>query len=178
MNLLDERDGLRLVHEFETVVLEGADAPNLVVGDHYGDPIGGLIDREGRWVASFGEGVQVYRISKPFTPYSRDTDSGQWVTWDAPQDLGYKRHIDGVCQEDDGRLLVSVVGEKPYKVSFEVMISKRSIALVADGTSVREPRANKRMESNLRPAAKLTDPIVRSIVISVHARRRSQVADA
>ena len=148
MHLLAEHGGLRLFHEYEIVVLEGSGVPNLVVGDHYGDPIGGLIDRKGGWVASFGEGVQVYRIAKPFTPYARDIESDQWVTWDAPHDLGFELHVDRVCQEDDGRLLVSVAGEKPYEVRFEVMLSKRSIALVADGNSVHEPGANKRMESN------------------------------
>ena len=136
MNLLDERDGLRLIHEFETVFLEGASVPNLVVGDHYGDPIAGLIDRDGSWVASCGEGVQVYRIAKPFDGYQRDIDSGQWVTWSPPQDLGYHLEVDAIRQTDDGHLVVSVAGDKPYEVTFEVWTSKKAISLAAGGDSV------------------------------------------
>jgi hypothetical protein len=142
MNVLDEQDGLRLVHEYETVILQGAEVPNVIVGDHYGDPIGGLIDREGAWVASFGEGVQVYRIAKPHTPYEREVESGQWVTWDAPKDLGYEVHVSGVRQDQDGRLVISVAGDEPFDVSIEVWLSKGSIDLVADGQSVRETGAD------------------------------------
>ena len=151
MNLLDEHNGLRLVHEYEAVFLEGTEVPVLVVGDHYGDPIGGLIDRECGWVASFGEGVQIYRIAKPFTPYSRGTESGQWVTWDVPDHLRYESHIASVRQENDDRLLVSVAGERPFEILFEVVLSKQSIALVADGESVREARDNKRVDDDSRP---------------------------
>ena len=148
MDVLDERDGLRLVHEYETVILEGAEVPNVIVGDHYGDPIGGLIDREGAWVASIGEGVQVYRIAKPYTPYEREVESGQWVTWDAPKGRGYEVHVSGARQDQDGRLVISVTCDEPYEVSFEVWLSEGSIVLVADDQSVRETGADKRIGSN------------------------------
>jgi hypothetical protein len=143
MNILAEQDGLRLVNDFEAVFIEGAGVPNVVVGDHYGDPDGGIIDRNGAWVASFGEGVQVYRIAKPYTPYTRDAESGQWVTWDVPKDLGRGMYVAGVRQDLNGLLVVSVEGDQSYEVSFEVWLAADAISLVADGQSVRKTTANK-----------------------------------
>jgi hypothetical protein len=70
------------------------------------------------------------------------------VIWDAPKDLGYELHVDSIHQDSDGRLVVSVAGEEPYEVCFEVWLAKGSIALAADGKSVQQTMANKRMESN------------------------------
>lgn len=135
MKLLAEQGSMRLASEYEAVFLEGTPVPNLVVGDHYGDPIGGLIDREGRWVASIGEGLQVYRIAKPFAHYLRDLESDQWVTWESSRDLGCEISIESVRQGADGRLCILVAGEIPHEIIFEVRLSDQSIALVLDSQS-------------------------------------------
>ena len=134
MHLLNERDGKRLVHEYETVFLEGIGPSNLVVGDHYGDPTGGIIDRRGEWVASCGEGVQVYRIGHPFTQYSRDpAESNQWAIWNPPQNSGRSQQVESIHQDSKDCLVVSVSGDKPYVVIFQVRTTTRSIDLVAEG---------------------------------------------
>jgi hypothetical protein len=71
---------LKLAHEYEVVWLKKG-SETIVVGDHYGDPVAGIIDQSREWCASFGEGVIVYWLKQPFSDYSSDTKSEQWLEW-------------------------------------------------------------------------------------------------
>lgn len=57
--LLDESASYVLVHVYESVYLqERATGRSFTVGDHYGDPVKGIIGPEEDWFISFGEGCR------------------------------------------------------------------------------------------------------------------------
>ena len=62
--LLDESASYVLVHVCESVYLqERATGRSFTVGDHYGDPVKGIIGPEEDWFMSFGEGVQIFTFA-------------------------------------------------------------------------------------------------------------------
>ena len=86
--LLAQSKHYRVVHEYETVFLIGATQHAIPVGDFYGDPHAALIDQHERWCIMVGEGLIVYYLRQPFSPYVRPpsylppalTASEQWAT--------------------------------------------------------------------------------------------------
>jgi len=99
---------------WEVVTLQGRHLPrDLYVGDHYGGPEAGVIDREERWCVTVGCGVIVYRLAPPWDEYV-GIETPQW--WDYGNDpsdilsLVSVTHVDGdrfLCTSDpdhgDGR---------------------------------------------------------------------------
>ena len=94
-----------LVHEHEVVWLNDGHRKT-VVGDHYGDPIAGLIDRSHGWCASFGEGMIVYWLQQPFEEYLRDKKSHQWVEWGRGN---YTKFIESAQQSGPFEVEVTVI---------------------------------------------------------------------
>ena len=64
MRTLAESTNLLLGHVYEDVFVVRKDDPQvrIPVGDHHGDPTGGLIDPAERWVVSVGVGVCFFRL--------------------------------------------------------------------------------------------------------------------
>jgi hypothetical protein len=58
---LAESKNFLLAHSFESVVvIDKRDGSTRDAGDHYGDPVAGLITPDERWYVSAGEGVQCF----------------------------------------------------------------------------------------------------------------------
>ena len=61
LRLLAESTNFMLAHNYESVVVvDKRDGSTRNAGDHYGDPIAGLITPDERWFVSVGEGVQCF----------------------------------------------------------------------------------------------------------------------
>jgi hypothetical protein len=105
--LLAQSKHYRVVHEYETVFLIGATEHAITIGDFYGDPQAALIDRHERWCIVVGEGLIVYYLHPPFSPYFRPPPSlppaliasEQWAT--RFRDAEKNWWIDTVCQIGD-----------------------------------------------------------------------------
>ena len=59
LRALAESQNFVLAHSYESVVvIDKRDGKKRDAGDHYGDPVAGLITPDERWFVSVGEGVQ------------------------------------------------------------------------------------------------------------------------
>ena len=85
-------------NDYEEVYAHRADGLTVCISDHYGDPTCATIDEDESWVAVGGEGVTIYFLRPPFTPYQRSQSDEQWR--DLLRDPS-PYHIEGIYQNWD-----------------------------------------------------------------------------
>lgn len=77
--LLTESKNYKVIGEYETVYLiDKMTGKETIIGDFYGDPVGGIIDTNERFAIMYGCGIIVYSLREPFEQYSYHTESAQW----------------------------------------------------------------------------------------------------
>ena len=86
LRVLAESAHFRLEHSFESVfVVDKRDGTTQPAGDHYGDPVAGLITADEQWFCSGGEGVQCLSRGGVFLSLFRGRGSvdasAQHATW-------------------------------------------------------------------------------------------------
>lgn len=77
--ILAQSKNYRVVSEWETVTLKkNSGSSSVVIGDFYGNPNCGVIDKSEKWCAVAGCGLIIYQLKKPFLPYNtlKKTNSG------------------------------------------------------------------------------------------------------
>ncbi len=86
-------------HEYEMVLLDCPDRPQVVIGDFYGDPATAIIDFHEKWAMVVGCGIILYRLESPFTPYEYNKKTAQW--WEAHRSPADECWIVSVYQKSD-----------------------------------------------------------------------------
>lgn len=76
------------------------------IGDHYGDAEGSFIDKNENWACSYGEGLTVYYLKKPFESYDRGECNEQWFNYGQGTNSKDVTYIENVMQLDDWKILV------------------------------------------------------------------------
>ena len=97
--LLTESKNYKVIGEYETVYLiDKMTGKDTIIGDFYGDPVGGIIDTNEQLAIMYGCGIIVYFLREPFEQYSYSTRSAQWsdIGRDEPE-----MWIENVCQLDN-----------------------------------------------------------------------------
>ena len=79
-HVLARSDHYEVTHEFEVVFLSRftTPAPDVVIGDFYGDPVTAIIDKKERFVIMIGCGMIIYNLKEPFQPYQYNLKTSQW----------------------------------------------------------------------------------------------------
>lgn len=82
LRTLAESTNYVLCHSYESVfVVDRRDGTSRSAGDHYGDPVVGLISPDECWFCTGGEGVQCFHIDGTLHSFFREP-SGPWrETW-------------------------------------------------------------------------------------------------
>lgn len=92
-----ESEHFVIQHESELVWLRFKDSDrNIIIGDHYGDPMGSIIDKNEKWTCSFGEGLIVYFLKEPFDTFeTMKIIEPQWIISgrDNPQKPIYVKEV-------------------------------------------------------------------------------------
>jgi hypothetical protein len=110
---LCRRGGYVIVHEYETAWLcwQGG---KLLIGDHYGDPSCALIDPDGAWCLTAGEGLVVCLFSQPLSEQFRPSRCKQTELWrrSNPPPNGKKAwFVESVSHLSGGRVSLLVEGQ-------------------------------------------------------------------
>lgn len=102
-----ESEHYLIQHDFEGVYLFAkTENKTICVGDHYGDPQGSFIDKNEKWVCSYGEGLTVYFLKAPYKSYDRGECKNQWFNYGQGTTATDVIFIENVIQIDDWKLLV------------------------------------------------------------------------
>lgn len=78
--IIAESEHYYITGEWEAVTLYSKKDDRLITraGDHYGEPQGGIIDKNERFCVTVGCGYIIYFLKEPFEPYAYDRVSEQW----------------------------------------------------------------------------------------------------
>lgn len=78
--IIAESNNYILSGEYESAYLiQKSDGKRITcVGDFYGNPMAGIIDKNEKYCVTVGCGIIVYRLSEPFEEYTYDKDTLQW----------------------------------------------------------------------------------------------------
>lgn len=79
MQRLAQSKRFTVEHEYETVFLLTSDHRKIVIGDFYGDPEIGIVDKNEEWCAVGGCGVILYWLKEPFAEYKYESPSPQYA---------------------------------------------------------------------------------------------------
>jgi hypothetical protein len=78
LRVLAESAHFRLEHSYESVfVVDKRDGTTRPAGEHYGDPVTGLITADEQWFCSAGEGVQCLSRAGVFLSFFRQRAPGE-----------------------------------------------------------------------------------------------------
>lgn len=111
----EESENYILQNESELVYLMFKDRnKNVIIGDHYGDPMGFFISKNEKWACSYGEGLIVYFLREPFSTFDEmKIIEPQWMMFgrDIP---GEPVYVSDVVQTGDWEIEVTLddSGEK------------------------------------------------------------------
>lgn len=71
------------------------------VGDFYGNPADGIIDKNERYCVTVGCGVIVYKLREPFEDYMYDTVTDQWYEFGrGPENTEWIEEVDQISDNE------------------------------------------------------------------------------
>lgn len=102
--IIAESDNYYIKGAYESAELFSKADDKLIacIGDHYGDTVDGIIDRNERFCVTVGCGYIVYYIREPFESYPCNRSSTQWI--ESGNDPDNIKGIDNVRQISDNEI--------------------------------------------------------------------------
>ena len=71
------------------------------VGDFYGDPADGIIDKNEKFCVTVGCGVIVYKLREPFEEYMYDTITDQWYEFGrGPENIEWIEEVKQISDDE------------------------------------------------------------------------------
>jgi hypothetical protein len=110
--ILAESDNYKITHSYEAVYLNFSNR-KIYIGDFYGDPRGAIIDKNGKWLITFGEGLILYYLREPFLQYPQIDRNHQIQWWQWGRNNNQTIWIESMRQTDDSQIITNV--EKDFE---------------------------------------------------------------